>query len=500
MNGRFEGPEREPAYDDDPVAAFFARERDAVRPETADEVTWARIARAGRRRRPGRMLQAAVGAAAVAVVAGVGIWTIQDPSPSSQNAGQPAATSTSTSPGESTGQSPNSGGGSTQSKGAQDPLTGPMQATQDGPAQRRSAVPDSFTTWSLSNAGGGVVYALGADRCGGLTCPVLLRSSDNGSSWSAVHTFDGSRAAGGVRPGDPRIQGADQVREVRFVSPEVGYVFGGDLWVTRDGGATFTRVAHQGSTILDVEASRGDLLVLTGERCGATSCSTSVSLTRMDTSATAVPTDGAATTDLTRPIGAGEIVVRGGMAYLSLTSAADGAALPPLRYANDVLAPMSAPDKCADTSLQALTPASGLATTLFALCSPQQDGDATAYTLVRSDDGGGSWSTVSTGALRLPADSRPDLAATDTQHVAAAAAPRDSAAAEAQIGSGSLVVSSDGGRTFTARDRALGIPATGIDWLASPGGGQYYAITLNGAGYWWSTDAGDTWKVVDPAG
>ena len=479
---------REPAYDDDPVARFFGAHRSSVRPESAGDLDWARITRAARRRRPHRFLTGAVAAAAVAVVAGFGAWTVQAP----QSNG-PAVAGHSVSSAAAGAAEHRSGAPSQQ-------LRTPMATGAQTQAQPRTVVPNSFVTWSLSNAGDNVVYDLGSSSCGGFTCPVLLRSADNGAHWSGVHTFEGSLYSTPVSPGASHIQADDQLRDVRFVTPNTGYVFGGDLWVTHDGGASFSRVAHPGRTVLDVEAWHGDLLVLTADECASSTCAGSVSLTQMDTAADTVPQAAASTADLTAPISSGQIVVRNGMAYLSLTSASDGAPLPPLRLVNGSLEPMSAPEACGSTSLQAITPSTTLNHQLFALCDPGTGASRTSYTLVHSTDDGATWAVVSKGALQLPTGSRPDLASVDADHVAASAGPTSTTGSAAVVGAGSLVVSTDGGATFTAKDGPLALPASGIDWIASPGGSQYYAITLTGSGYWWSNDSGLTWRLVDPIG
>ena len=471
---------REPAYDDDPVARFFGEHRSTVRPEAANDLDWARITRQARRRRPHRFLAGAAAAAAVAVVAGFGLWSVQGPPSNAPAAAVRSSTASSLLP-----------------SAQQDRSTTPPSFGATSQAQGRVVVPDSFVTWSLSNAGDNVVYDLGSSSCGAFTCPVLLRSQDNGASWAGVHTFDASSHPQEVAPGAGHIQAADGLRDVRFVTPTTGYVFGGDLWVTHDSGASFSRVAHPGRTVLDVEAWHGNLLVLTASQCGSATCTGSVSLTPMSTTDDTVPQDASSTADLTTPIVSAQIAVRNGMAYLSLTSAS-GIPLPPLRLANNALEPIPAPDACVGTSLQAITPSTTLDHQLFALCAPVANGSRTAYTLVHSTDDGTTWTEVSTGALQLPTGARPDLASLDASHVAASAGASGTTGNAAIVGAGSLIVSTDGGASFTAVDGPLGLPVSGVDWLASPGGRQYYAITLTGAGYWWSDDAGRTWRLVDP--
>lgn len=479
------GP-HEPAHDDDRVAQFFAAERETVRPELANDLDWARIARGARKRGPGRFRNVIVAAAAVAVVAGFGAWTLQQPpaSTSSQLAGPAVKSSTATPPGQT--QTPQAQGSA--ANGPQKPAPG----LASPPAQTAR-----FTTWSLSNAGSRTVYNLGGSPCGGKICPTLLRSNDSGASWTSVHTFAASSSVSPVTPGAGRIRAGDQLRDVRFVNPSVGYVFGGDLMVTRDGGQTFSQVAHPGQTVLDVEASLGRVLVATAANCTASACSGSVSVTPMDTSANTIPVAASSSAVLTSPISSAQLTVHGRQTVLSLTNATDGSQLPPLRFAANSLQTLTVPAACSGTVLQAVAPAAAEQRRLFALCAPQANGAQTSYTLVTSTDDGSTWSRVSSGKVQLPSGGSPKLAAIDVGHLALAVGTTSGSAG---LGSGALTVSSDGGRSFAAKDGPLNLPATGIDWLASPGGRQYYAVTLTSQGYFWSTDAGQTWRLVTPLG
>lgn len=477
------GPD-EPSHDDDLVAQFFAAEREAVRPELAGDLDWARIARGARKQGPRRFRNAIVAAAAVAVVSGFGAWTAQQPpaSTASQLAGKELKVSPAT---PARTQSPQGQGSAPNGTQKVAPgLAGPARTT-------------GFTTWSLSNAGGRTVYNLGGTPCAEMTCPTLLRSSNNGTSWVSVHTFPASDSASPVAPGAGGVRAGDQLRDVRFVTPSVGYVFGGDLMVTRDAGQTFSQVAHPGQTVLDVEASRGTVLVATADNCTGSTCSGSVSVTPMDTSADALPAAASSSVTLTSAISSAQLVVHGDQTVLSLTDAADGSQLPPLRFTANTLQALTTADTCSGSVLQTITAAAAEQRRLFALCAPRPSGAQTSYTLVTSTDGGDTWSQVSSGKVQLPSGGSPHLAAIDVNHLAVAVG---AASGSAGLGNGALIVSADGGQTFTAKGGPLDLPATGIDWLASPGGRQYYAVTVTGAAYFWTTDAGQTWRSVTPPG
>ncbi len=463
----------EPAYEDDPVAQFFSAHRAAVHVEGADDLDWARIARASRTRGPRNFLKGAVVAAAVAVIAGFGVWTVQ--SPLGQSPVEAAASRSSVAATRGSQSQPGS-------------TSGPQVPT---------AVPAQFVTWSLTNAGHRTVYNLGAGTCGNSTCPVLLRTQDNGMSWSSVHIFGRSAAAAHVQPGSGRINAPGQLRDVRFMTATVGYVFGGDLWVTRDAGASFSRVQHPGRTVLDVVADRGNVLIVTGEQCTTSSCSGSVSVTKMDLSDNTVPTQGVTTSYLSTPINSARLVVKDGSGYLTMTGAADGVPLTPLPVKDGALGEGKGLNitACGGQPLQSLTPSLATSHHLLGLCAPVENGSRTSYTLVKSTDDGSNWSRVSTGAVQMPTGARTYLAAIDDTRMAVGAA---GAGGAALASGGALVVSTDGGASFAAKDAPLTLPASGVDWLASPGGSQYYAVSLTSSGYWWSKDYGDTWTLVDP--
>src|SRR5581483_8647099 len=90
-------------------------------------------------------------------------------------------------------------------------------------------VPKGFAPVALSAPSATQVWILGTAPCGSGSCTAIVESSDGGDHFAAV----------GVPP--PR---AGKLDSIRFVSPQIGYVYGGHaagrpapLWVTSDGGA-----------------------------------------------------------------------------------------------------------------------------------------------------------------------------------------------------------------------------------------------------------------------
>lgn len=94
-----------------------------------------------------------------------------------------------------------------------------------------------------------------ADRCGPgaqpQSCSVVMRkTTDGGRQWFPVPA---PRAVPGGVPGGP----AGGVAQVRFADAATGWVFGPDLWVTHDGGASWRQLSTHGLMVTSLEAADG---------------------------------------------------------------------------------------------------------------------------------------------------------------------------------------------------------------------------------------------------
>lgn len=473
----------EPVGEDDAVATFFAAARAQVRDEAATDLDWQRVvhqARGAHRRRSRTALLSSAAVAVIAVLA-VLVWQQQGITGGVQRGQAIAGSNTVTHLG---------GASSTPSSvsGAQNP----------------TMVPKSFQTWSVSNAGQSTLYALGSQTCGGDTCPVLLRSNNNGGRWNAVHKFTGTDVSAATDTSDvPQIQPQRAITQARFATPQVGFVFGGDLWVTRDSGSSFTTVSHPGTTVLDVEMNQGQAVLLSADNCGQGECYGPVYVTRFNPTAASISQTGAAQLALNAPISAGTVLVQNGRAFVQLTDAGSSTPLSPMRLDGSKLQRLAAPTACAGTQVQSMTAATNTgALLLFGLCNPQKvAGNKRSYTIVRSDDAGNNWRSVSSGALSLPNLGQVWLAAADANHlVASAGGPRNTNGVQAASGAGSLMVSSTTSKGFGPATPPPGqqLPPTGFDWTASAGGGLVYAVPRTTHGFWMTTDYGKSWTLVDP--
>lgn len=474
----------EPSAERDEVADFFADQRARVRAEAADELTWARVAaeaRQQRRPRPSLAWLGTTAACVAALIAVAAVWSWrQQPIPDSAvRPGQVLSEQTDIAP---------SGGGATTQRGTAAQLPGP--------------VPNGFSTWSLSNAGNGTVYALGSADCAGETCPTLLRSADDGATWTAVQTFHGTDVSSLSGTDVPAVQPDRAISEVRFVDQQVGYAYGGDLWMTADRGASFRGVTHPGETVLDLEIWSGRVYLLTADNCVQGACSGPVYLS----SATASSPSGftqLVQRPLDRPIEDASLTVSGGRGpgsdiVLVQTQAQNRVTQRPWRLVGSTLQPMDGPSaQCGSEPISAVTITSNSADRLVGLC--RRDPQVPTYTVITSADGGRSWTGVAGSTVTLPDVGRLSVAATDARHIAVSAGgPRGSSYPTGSQAERALQVSSDGGRTFSVPRTPTLAPASGFDWTASPGGTWFYAVSHTSTGFWASQDNGRTWKAYEP--
>lgn len=467
---------QEPAHADDAVAQFFARARQDVEPQPTTDLSWQEVVRGRRTSRRPRSWYTAVATAAAACVALFAVWTWQ----------QQPIDRQSVAPGSPVVSAPSVAAPSN---------SNPPEVSK---AQRPTAVPKSFVTWSLTNAGSGTIYNLGSSTCRQEICVTLLRSSDNGRSWDAVHTFSDVDTSSATGSNVPQVQPTRAITQARFVSPQVGYVFGGDLWITRDRGASFTKMGHPGQTVLDVEIHHGEVVVVSADGCIQGSCSGKVYVSRTAGAAKRIakPT---ATTQPDHPITSASAVVHDGTAFIQLASRKSGTSSRVLRLSGKKLVGVKAPRSCADSGLSSLTAASDVDKLMYAVCAPRTRQQNIAYTVVRSTDGGDHWTVMSVGALVVPRLGQLTVAAGDKTHVVVSmGGPRDPGGPTASSSVGSLQQSTDGGRTFHHVQTSANLPAGGFDWAASPGGDEFYALSHQNAAYWKSVDNGNRWTVVDP--
>lgn len=367
--------------------------------------------------------------------------------------------------------------------------------SEGGSAQLPQGVPSTFRTWSVSNAGSGTVYNLGSTECGSDICPTLLRSGADGASWQAVHVFSGTDTSSATGTDIPAVQPDGALSEVRFADSQVGYVYGGDLWMTIDRGASFSRVPHPGHTVLDLEIWAGQIYLLTADGCVQGSCLGPIYVSFTDRANPSAFTviDSAA---LPTSIDDASLVVKDAMVVVQ-TGRGGRPATPPWTLVGNDLRPMQAPAVCAGSPLEAVTITADTNSDLVALC--RRGDDPNAFRVLRRARTGGDWVERSTGALRLPQLGQLSLAAADPDHlVATAGGPRGGTSVD-DDGKHPLQISTDGGVTWSVPKPSDSVPVGGFDWVGSPGGAEFYAVPRTTPGFWVSGDFGKTWRVVLPS-
>ena len=131
--------------------------------------------------------------------------------------------------------------------------SGPSPAPAASPSGEPpgASVPAGFAALSTSWVSERTGWVLGVVPCTGGRCTALIRTSDGGSTWTAV----------AAPPGPPAPSpDALAARWIRFANLNDGWVFGPGLWATHDGGARWARVSlpgASGATIASLEASSG---------------------------------------------------------------------------------------------------------------------------------------------------------------------------------------------------------------------------------------------------
>jgi hypothetical protein len=118
-------------------------------------------------------------------------------------------------------------------------------------AASRSAASSGFQVLSMTFVSDNQGWALGSTKCGTHRCLALLGTTDGGTHWNAL-TAPTKYAGGeyGICP-----HGKPCAQQVRFMNPDVGYAYDPSLFVTIDGGRTWTRLP--GASISSLEGADG---------------------------------------------------------------------------------------------------------------------------------------------------------------------------------------------------------------------------------------------------
>ena len=449
------------------------------------------LVRARRPNRPGAVVWFGAAAAAAVVVASVVVGTGHGPD--LQQASDTATTSASTTSATT---------GATTTPRA----TPPPTATQTGrprplgstPAQVPGAgsaasapetlrVPVGFGLVSMTDAGGGHLFALGAGRCAAGGCTAVAASADDGRTWSTRATFTDLTTRGPlVTPA-----GAHQLVGIRFATTQIGYVFGSEVRRTTDAGRSWAPVDVGGRTVLSLETDGSRVWMATAESCvhsasGPRGCSGLQVRT------------GSVTSSSTQPVAVGDtpavaenawIAMDGPDAYLNATTA-DPRKAPRATRVSGAPEALAVPQGCSPAQGLTLTATANTRGTLVGIC-PSAGDPAGRYSVVTSTDRGGTWRSRPAPGLGTPTDAGVWLTATDADHLVAVRRALPASTGEVPAPT-TMLSSSTGGATW--REVAPGGSDAAV-WAGAAGGGLVYAFS-GGSSYWLSSDAGSTFETV----
>jgi len=116
-------------------------------------------------------------------------------------------------------------------------------------------VPAGFQPISATFVSETAGWALGSIPCDTGRCPAIVRTTDGGTSWSAIPA---PKTTVGQNPADDTGTG---ISALRFANAKDGWAYGPELWVTHNGGTTWAKSSIAGlpkdSPVRALEAARG---------------------------------------------------------------------------------------------------------------------------------------------------------------------------------------------------------------------------------------------------
>jgi hypothetical protein len=464
----------------DPVAEFFARERADIRELPGGTRRWESIVVEGRRPARHSRLPYLAGAAAVVLIGGV-VWG-SGHGPGTDRAAEPASRTSASSTVTPTRTAdrkvavPAPSGGASSAPSTPVPLT-PLP------------VPKGFGIGSMTNAGGGRLYALGSATCPKGECTAVIASEDDGRTWSTRASFTNLTTRGPlVTPAEPH-----QLVGLRFATPQIGYAFGGEVRRTTDGGRTWTQVDVGGRRVLSLETDGHRVWMATAATCahvGTASTLRGCSDLQVRTGpVTSSSTQQVTVPGLTSLVENAWIVMDGPDAYLNATATDPQRPVHAIRVSGTPTT-LPAPEGCDPTHGLTLSATANARGTLLGVCR-SSDAPDSRYTVVTSTDRGATWSPRPAPGLGIPTAAGVWLTATDATHLVAVLQALPASTGEVPSPT-TMLASGTGGAAWKqvapggARDTA---------WAGAAGGSLVYAFS-GGGSYWLSHDAGSTFETV----
>jgi putative cell wall-binding protein/photosystem II stability/assembly factor-like uncharacterized protein len=104
-----------------------------------------------------------------------------------------------------------------------------------------AAVPSGFEPASVTFVSASDGWVLGTAPCSSAVCTSIVRTTDGGRNWVGIPAPEEQLGQAGGADGNQGLAG------LRFADGNDGYAFGDDLWVTHDGGGTWSRASLPGT-------------------------------------------------------------------------------------------------------------------------------------------------------------------------------------------------------------------------------------------------------------
>jgi hypothetical protein len=361
-----------------------------VEPLPAPSGTFQRIHRRARRRKAGKLMSTAAGVV-VAVALAFAVPFVASGLHGPSGTGKPTALGTPTS--ASRVRSGN-GSGSVNSSTKR-----PAPASTLSAAGSASPVPANFQPTSVTFVGptvGAVIGQAGTPgQCATRYCTSLAGTSDYGASWYGVNA-----------PVTGPPDGSSGVSQIRFLNMRDGWAFGPGLWVTHNGGASWTQEQTSGLRVTDLETA-GDRAFALFASCTGTGSDYGSGCTSFSLYSSAAATDQwtpvpGASANLSAPAG------QSGSASLVLTAGAGFLLAPSGQMLSGPLtgAAWTVANPVAPCSPGPAGPAGQPTTALLAVASPTDlvlvctsaapGADTQLKSVYQSADGGTQWSAAGT--------------------------------------------------------------------------------------------------------
>lgn len=136
------------------------------------------------------------------------------------------------------------------------PTAAPQSASASASQPSASTTAVSFDPISVTAVSTSSYWVLGSTACAAVRCAVLAHTTDGGATFTRLgRTSDGSPMPSIVST----VEDGTTVRDVRFGDAKNGWLYGGALYSTHDGGSTWAPDNSLPNDVVDIAAASGDV-------------------------------------------------------------------------------------------------------------------------------------------------------------------------------------------------------------------------------------------------